>query len=78
MNVKRGTKKALRRYAPTTRVSVVSEKSKTGLSALNRDAILKAFQEISDELGRRTVYPKDKVLVKAQYLVEGHFAEGKI
>ena len=76
-------------------------------SGLERAAIIKAFQEMSDELGRRgatgelclfggTVMvlafaarlstkdvdaifqPTDKVPIKAQYLVEGLFAEGKI
>ena len=33
----------------------MSEKPKAGLAALTRDAMLKAFQEMSDELGRRGV-----------------------
>lgn len=72
-------------------VSVVFEKLNAGQSVLGRDAMLKAIQEMSDELGRRgatgelclldivtAYYPKDRVPVKAQHLVEGLFAEGKI
>ena len=54
------------------KVSAVSEKSNAIPSGLTREVLFRAFQEMSDELGRRDVP------VKAQYLVEGLFAEGKI
>lgn len=59
----------------------MSGQQKINPAGLNREAILKAFNEMSDELGQRdamTYHPKDKIPVKAQYLVEGLFAEGKI
>jgi hypothetical protein len=54
----------------TVKFPVVFDKPNYGRSGLNREAILKAFQEMSDELGRRGV--------TCLYLVEGLFTEGKI
>jgi hypothetical protein len=63
-----GLQKTLCLCPTTVKVSAVSEKLNAGQSNLSREVMLQAFQEMSDELGRRGTTGG----------VEGLFAEGKI